>query len=140
MTTELEDAYKEYLSLLEEKENCIKILSEAEKAKNRLRELAGEYSKLGLLRKQRQRCKELTFPIYDDSSSGWGSRIRRIISVDAKWISLKSDGQEEFIRYKRDTGKIERGRENCQTIDVAKSLEIWDARTVYDDKFERVGE
>ena len=62
-------------------------------------------------------------PIYDATDA----RVRRIISIDKKWIELKYDGQslDTSIKYNRATGWRMRARDASCAIDAVKAFEIW---------------
>lgn len=131
---EVNEAYANYLALKSEAEECCKIIKEAKTAESRLRVLNSSWQGIGLIKAAEIKLSEFMFPIYDKRGTGWSERIRRIVNVDSKWVSLKCDGETEIVRYRRETGKIERGRGDCQTIDVVKAIEIWESRVIYDPK------
>ena len=61
-------------------------------------------------------------PIYDATDA----RVRRIISIDKKWIELKYDGQSlDTTKYNRATGWRMRARDSYGAIDAVKALAIW---------------
>ena len=66
---------------------------------------------------------ELQSPIYDATDA----RVRRIISIDKKWIELKFDGQslDSSTKYSRSTGWRMRERDSYGAIDAVKALAIW---------------
>ena len=76
----------------------------------------------GLIGKVNRELLESQRPIYDGRN-----RIIRIISIDKKWIELKSDGQSlhSSTKYNRETGWRMRSRDGYGAIDAQKALDIW---------------
>jgi hypothetical protein len=78
---------------------------------------------IGLIDKAELKLLESQRPIYDATDS----RVRRIISVNEKWIELKCDSQslDTSTKYSRYLGWKMRARDDYGAIDVIKAMEIW---------------
>ena len=80
----------------------------------------------GLIGRVRLELLESKSPVYDVENNYW-KMVRRIISVDKKWIELKCDGKllDSSIKYSRETGWCMRSRDNYGAIDAQKALAIY---------------
>ena len=110
--------------LLVETKTLKKQISDAESAKKRLSELYS-WDGLGLVARKRQELENSKYPIYD--SDKWNTR--RIVDVDAKYISIKNDSRNtnDANKYKRENGWLIRSRSDSGAIDPVKAIEIWEA-------------
>lgn len=109
-------------ALIAEREKCNIDIEKGHIAQKRLNELNSYWVTPGEIDEKRQEVEDSRYPVWDTS----GFRFSRIVSVTDKWVSIKMDGiREEITRYKVDTGRRERTRDDSYKIDVKKAIEIW---------------
>jgi len=79
----------------------------------------------GLIGKVNRELLESKSPVLDTNPPY--NKVRRIISVDKKWIELKTEGKslDSSIKYNRETGWRMRSRDGYGAIDAQKALDIW---------------
>ena len=84
-------------------------------------------SKTGLIQKLKLKLENEQYPVWRQPTAGYGSSSSIIVAIDDKWISTRSaDGWGGIVRYKRDTGRKERARDDRDNVDVAMMLKIWE--------------
>ncbi len=124
MPNQIEQLQNELNALIEEK---AKIEQDLDISQARLKELNGGIfgSSPGLIAEKRRELRNAHFPIYDDPDL---YTIRRIIEITDKWIILRYDSNSDksITRYKKDTGRIERARDDRFSIDFEKAIQIWE--------------
>lgn len=126
MNDELKEAKEKLAALLKEKEEITKKLSEDENLKLRLRDIEGSYRTDGELKVAQIKVRDMQFPVFEKSSF----YIDRIVSIDDKWICIRTDKTETIVRYKKSTGWRERSRDGVNKIDVQKAVEIWEKHQI----------
>jgi len=108
--------------LLAERKQCKIDIQKGEVAEKRIKELQPGWLEHGEIRLKMQEIEDSKYPVW----STYSLIIERIVSVTDRWISIKKDGAEQEIRrYKIDTGRKERARDDTCNIDPKKALEIW---------------
>ena len=107
-------------ALLQEREECKAKIATAEVAQLRLEELNDRWQTRGEISCAKFALRDSEFPVF--SGRGW---LTRIIAVDDSWITLREDGHDLTVQYRRDTGQKKGTRSEWQRIDAAKALEIW---------------
>jgi hypothetical protein len=117
-----EELQKELDALIAEKIECERIIKLSEICQGRLKELIPYWRSPGEINVKQQAVEDSKYPIWYYSEHGY---IERIVDVNKTWIVIKPDGNREPTKYKRDTGKRERARDDSCNIDVKKALEIW---------------
>ncbi len=111
-------------ALLAERKQCKIDIEKGEIAQKRMRELNPYYGTHGEIEEKKQEVKDSQYPVWDKGDLIFS----RIVSVTDKWISIKPDGiNKEITRFKVDTGRRERARDDNYNIDVKKAIEIWES-------------
>jgi hypothetical protein len=116
-----------YDALIAERDSIRAKIAEAEALKPRLDELEDSNTwrdRKGLITYAKQALEDSKRPVYDKGR--WAADTRRIVAIDAKWVTLSRDGSNNApIRYKITNGWPERSRDGYGKIDVEKALAIW---------------
>ena len=115
-----------YQKLLKEKQDIVKKINEAKELEKRLTELNDDMwsRRKGLISLAKQKEEEESTPIFSEPKNQF-DRPTRIVSVDKKWITLKTDGWDKSYSYKIENGCLERSRDGGNAIDVERALKIW---------------
>jgi hypothetical protein len=111
---------------LEEIEAILKRVPELEKRRAELKGSHWRSHAGGEIYQAKLALVESKSPVFGESKGGF-HRATRIVAIDAKWISIKTDGSDEkyIVRYKISNGWRERSRNDHGAIDVEKALAIW---------------
>jgi len=118
---------KKFDDLLDELRSIQQKEKELEELLNRKNELQDSWGNKGLISKAEQALKDAQFPIYKKGKNEVWNQNKRIVAVDAKWISIKEDGyRREVIRYKKSNGWRERARDESSAIDAKLAIAIWE--------------
>jgi len=127
---EIQAAKDHLAALIKEHDEIVAKINEAESLKIRLAELKNGWHRTGGIEAARLKARDIQFPVFDDT----GCATNRIIKIDDKWIYTRRDGygDNEFTRYKKDTGRRERSRGDWNKIDVQEAIRTWESREVFD--------
>lgn len=113
-------------ALLAEKRDIKAFLAQVFEKEKRLASLCNGWGCIGEIEVAKRLLRDAAFPIFIGSGNGH-SRNQRVVSVDDKWIGIRSDGAEEkkIDFYRRSTGQKKGTRANWRKIDAEKALEVW---------------
>jgi len=124
-----EELRTEYMSLVAEAKECIKIAEEGKKAEKRLSELRdwrGAYQR-GLINLAKIEYEDSLLPEFNDRFL--------IKSIDNKWIYLREKGYLISTReFKLSNGWPKSSRDGYGKIDAELALKIWKDHLLKNDK------
>jgi hypothetical protein len=119
-----EQAHAKYKELIAEKNEIKAFLDEAARKEKRLKELLNSWNCRGEIELAFREARDSVFPTWAEDNYN----RTLIVAVDDKWITLRSEGDDEdrAKRYSRATGRRERIKSDYDKIDVSRAVELWE--------------